>query len=135
MSIFGKIMSSIFGDASAQPPQAAPPPVGKTSTSAGAGSPPAAAASTSASGSPKSAAGPAVEPHVDVGAVLTKLASQNKEKLDWRSSDRRSDEAAQSRQQPFSAQGTGKRTELHRRYERLRQDECLAAQAGDDQAG
>ena len=86
MSIFGKIMSSIFGDASAQTPQAAPPPVGKTSTSAGAGSPPAASASTSASGSPKSAAGPAVEPHVDVGAVLTKLASQNKEKLDWRSS-------------------------------------------------
>jgi hypothetical protein len=86
MSIFGKIMSSIFGHASAQTPQAAPPPAGKTSTSAGAGPPPAASASTSASGSPKSAAGPAVEPHVDVEAVLTKLASQNKEKLDWRSS-------------------------------------------------
>ena len=27
-----------------------------------------------------------MEPHVDVEAVLTKLASQNKEKLDWRSS-------------------------------------------------
>ena len=86
MSIFGKIMSSIFGHASAQTPQAAPPPAGKTSTSAGAGPPPAASASTSASGSPKSAAGPAVEPHVDVEAVLTKLAGQNKEKLDWRSS-------------------------------------------------
>src|SRR5712671_1015434 len=86
MSIFGKIMSSIFGHASAQTPQAAPPPAGKTSTSAGAGSPPAASASTSASGSPKSAAGPAVEPHVDVEAVLTNLAGQNKEKLDWRSS-------------------------------------------------
>ena len=86
MSIFGKIMSSIFGHASAQTPQAAPPPAGKTSTSAGAGSPPAASASTSASGSPKSAAGPAVEPHVDVEAVLNKLASQDKEKLDWRSS-------------------------------------------------
>ena len=86
MSIFGKIMSSIFGHASAQTPQAAPPLAGKTSTSAGAGSPPAASASTSASGSPKSAAGPAVEPHVDVEAVLTNLAGQNKEKLDWRSS-------------------------------------------------
>jgi hypothetical protein len=86
MSIFGKIMSSIFGHASAQTPQAAPPPAGTTSTSAGAGSPPAASASTSATGSPKSAAGPVVEPHVDVEAVLTKLASQNKEKLDWRSS-------------------------------------------------
>ena len=86
MSIFGKIMSSIFGHASAQTPQAAPPPAGKTSTSAGAGPPPAASASTSASGSPKSAAGPAVEPNVDVEAVLTNLAGQNKEKLDWRSS-------------------------------------------------
>jgi hypothetical protein len=27
-----------------------------------------------------------VEPHVDVEAVLTNLAGQNKEKLDWRSS-------------------------------------------------
>jgi hypothetical protein len=86
MSIFGKIMSSIFGHASAQTPQPAPTPAGKTSTSAGAGPPPAASASTSASGSPKSAAGPAVEPHVDVEAVLTNLAGQNKEKLDWRSS-------------------------------------------------
>ena len=81
MSIFGKIMSSIFGHASAQTPQAAPPLAGTTSTSAGAGSPPAASASTSASGLPKGAAGPAVEPHVDVEAVLTKLASQNKESL------------------------------------------------------
>ena len=86
MSIFGKIMSSIFGHASAQTPQAAPPLPGETSTSAGAGSPPAASASTSASGSPKSVAGPTVEPHVDVEAVLTNLAGQNKEKLDWRSS-------------------------------------------------
>ena len=39
-SIFGKIMSSIFGHASAQTPQAAPPLPGETSTSAGAGSPP-----------------------------------------------------------------------------------------------
>src|SRR5258705_12335152 len=84
MSIFGKIMSSIFGHTSAQTPQPAPPPAGKTSTSAGAGAPPPASASTSASGSPKSAAGPAVEPHVDVEAVLTNLAGQNKEKLDWR---------------------------------------------------
>jgi hypothetical protein len=86
MSIFGKIMSSIFGHASALTPQAAPPLAGKTSTSAGAGPPPAPSASTSASASPKSAAGLAVEPHVDVEAVLTNLAGQNKEKLDWRSS-------------------------------------------------
>ena len=77
MSIFGKIMSSIFGHASAQTPQAAPPLPGETSTSAGAGSPPAASASTSASGSPKSVAGPTVEPHdVDVEAVLKNLIGE-----------------------------------------------------------
>jgi uncharacterized protein DUF3597 len=86
MSIFGKIMSSIFGHAGAQTPQGAPPPAGKTSTSADAGSAPAASASTSTSASGSPNAGPAVEPHVDVEAILTKLASQNKEKLDWRSS-------------------------------------------------
>src|SRR6478752_7562706 len=85
MSIFGKIMSSIFGHASAQTPQAAPPPGGKTSTSAGAGSAPAASGPASAS-PPKGAAEPSPAPQVDVEAVLTKLASHNKEKLDWRSS-------------------------------------------------
>jgi hypothetical protein len=68
MSIFGNIMSSIFGHgAKAQPasppagPAAAPTPAGKPTVS------------------------PAQAP-VDVEAVLTKLASQNKEKLDWRTS-------------------------------------------------
>ena len=40
----------------------------------------------SASGSAKKRAGPSAAPQVDVEAVLTKLASQNKEKLDWRMS-------------------------------------------------
>jgi hypothetical protein len=94
MSIFGNIMSSIFGHAQAQTPQAAPSSAqaapseaGKTSAPApSASSAPAATpapTSTSTSGSPKSAAAPAV---VDVEAVLTQLASQNREKLDWRSS-------------------------------------------------
>jgi hypothetical protein len=67
MSIFGNIMSSIFGHgAKAQPasppgPAAAPTPAGKPTVS------------------------PAQAP-VDVEAVLTKLASQDKEKLDWRTS-------------------------------------------------
>ena len=63
MSIFGTIMSAIFGHAKAAPgaaPAAAP----------GGGSAPASA--------PMS--------NVDVEAVLTKLASENKEKLDWRKS-------------------------------------------------
>ncbi len=63
MSIFGKIMSSIFGSGDAQ---AAP-----------AGTAAAAPAATPAA-APMSA--------VDVEAVLTQLASQNKQKLDWRKS-------------------------------------------------
>jgi hypothetical protein len=68
MSIFGNIMSSIFGHGKAQPAQ-----------------PPAAAP---ASGSDaKTAAAPAAgQAQVDVAAVLTDLASKNKEKLDWRNS-------------------------------------------------
>ena len=64
MSIFGTIMSAIFGHAKAATPGATPGPA------AGGATPPASA--------PMS--------NVDVEAVLTKLASENKEKLDWRRS-------------------------------------------------
>jgi hypothetical protein len=64
MSIFGTIMSAIFGHAKAATPGAAP------GSAAGGATPPARA--------PMS--------NVDVEAVLTKLASENKEKLDWRRS-------------------------------------------------
>ena len=64
MSIFGTIMSVIFGHAKAAAPGAAP------GSTAGGATPPASA--------PMS--------NVDVEAVLTKLASENKEKLDWRKS-------------------------------------------------
>ena len=67
MSIFGNIMSSIFGHAQAQ---AAPTTPGQTSAPSPAGNPAAGAA----------------QPEVDVEAVLAKLASRNKEKLDWRMS-------------------------------------------------
>ena len=64
MSIFGKIMSSIFGfgDASAAP--------------------------VATAGAAPTAAAPAAPTMtaVDVEAVLTQLASQNKQKLDWRRS-------------------------------------------------
>ncbi len=59
MSIFGKIVSAIFGSS----PAAAAP---------------GASAATSPAGTPLS--------KVDVEAVLTKLASETKEKLDWRKS-------------------------------------------------
>ncbi len=97
MSVFGNIMSSIFGHAKTQ---AAPAEPGKTSgpassgarstasgpTFSGAGSTASGPASSGA-GSAKSAAAPgAAQPQVDVAAVLTQLASQNKEKLDWQKS-------------------------------------------------
>jgi hypothetical protein len=71
MSIFGNIMSAIFGHSTAQ---AQPKP----STGNTAAAPSASSASTSASTAPQS--------QVDVEAVLNKLASQNREKLDWRKS-------------------------------------------------
>jgi hypothetical protein len=73
MSIFGTIMSAIFKHANVAPasPSSAPSS-SPTSTSA---APSSSASAGSGSGAP-----------VDVGAILTKLASQNKEKLDWQHS-------------------------------------------------
>lgn len=62
MSIFGKIMSSIFGSSEAT---AAPAPSSATTTASPIAAPMA---------------------KVDVEAVLTKLAAENKQKLDWRKS-------------------------------------------------
>jgi hypothetical protein len=70
MSIFGSIMSAIFGTAKAQT-SAAP---------AGTGGP--APAPTTAPVPP----GATPLSDVDVAAVLSKLAAQNKEKLDWKKS-------------------------------------------------
>ena len=69
MSIFGSIMSTIIGLAKSVGGAAAP-----------AGSP--------AAGGSSAAAPAGAQPmeQVDVEAVLTKLASENKEKLDWRRS-------------------------------------------------
>lgn len=69
MSVFGKIMSSIFGKANA------------------AGTAPAAPASGAKPPSSTSAAAPAGSiADVDVAGVLTKLAAEKKEKLDWQKS-------------------------------------------------
>ena len=75
MTVLGNIISTIFGHAGAKPsapsPETGPASTGPTSSSSsGANSAPAAA--------PQSA--------VDVEAVLTKLAGQNKESFDWRRS-------------------------------------------------
>ena len=66
MSIFGKIMSAIFGGSSAT---AAPAP-----------------GATPSGGGTATATATAPMSQVDVEAVLTKMAAANKEKLDWRKS-------------------------------------------------
>jgi hypothetical protein len=65
MSIFGNIMSAIFGSHAAAAP---------------------AAAGSSGSTGAAPASGAAPMSNVDVEAVLGKLASESKEKLDWRKS-------------------------------------------------
>src|ERR1700728_2285049 len=78
MSILGKIVSTIFGHASAAPAGASAAPAGS----------PAAAAKPSAAPGAAAAAKPSAAPAatVDVAAILTKLAASNKEKLDWQKS-------------------------------------------------
>ena len=73
MSIFGTIMSKIFGHASAAPAA----PAGSAASKP--------AASSSSSSSSAQASAPAAKPGttVDVAAVLNKMAAENKEKLDW----------------------------------------------------
>jgi len=77
MSILGKIVSTIFGHASAATAPAGAAP--------GAGAAP---AGTSPSAAPKPASAPGAAPAatVDVSAILTKLAANNNEKLDWQKS-------------------------------------------------
>ena len=69
MSIFGKIRSSIFGKATA---------AGATPTA------PASGAKPSSTGTASAQAGSVAE--VDVAGILTKLAAEKREKLDWRKS-------------------------------------------------
>jgi hypothetical protein len=72
MSIFGKIMSAIFGSkASATPP---------------AGSAPAAGGPAAGSAAAPSAAPAAPAQSVDVAAIVDKAAAAKREKLEWRTS-------------------------------------------------
>jgi Domain of unknown function (DUF3597) len=86
MSIFGNIMSAIFGksaEAKAAEPSASPgaaPAQPATNSAASTSSAPSATASSQAG----SAAAPSAP--VDVAAVLSGLAAQNKQKLNWRTS-------------------------------------------------
>src|ERR1700710_27550 len=76
MSIFGTIMHKIFGTASAAPTATPESPASATPIS----SPPAGPGAD-----PAAPTGPA-QPAVDVEAVLTGMAAQNPQKLNWQTS-------------------------------------------------
>ena len=80
MSIFGDIMSAIFGRSA----KAETPAAGTQAPATPAGSPAAAPTSATPSAPSAPAAAPAVP--VDVAAVLDALAKKNKQKLNWRKS-------------------------------------------------
>jgi 3-oxoacyl-ACP reductase-like protein len=80
MSIFGDIMSAIFGSSA----KAETPAAGTQGPATPAGSPAAAPSPSAPSASSAPAAAPAQA--VDVAAVLDALAKQNKQKLNWRKS-------------------------------------------------
>jgi hypothetical protein len=82
MSIFGTIMSAIFGRSPSAASQAAPAPApAKPTAQSTPGS--AQAAPTAA---PQSAPSTAPKSPVDVAAIMDKLAAQSKENLDWKQS-------------------------------------------------
>src|SRR4051812_30345712 len=89
MSIFGGIMSAIFGSsAKAAPAQPIEPTASKPTGGSGATATPSAPAATSTQTAAASASQSPAPPsqQVDVAAVLTSLAARSSEKLDWRKS-------------------------------------------------
>ena len=85
MKLFNTLMSKIFGTSSAAStaattPAAGSPGAGQPSTSAGASQTSMPAASAGATAAPPQGG------QVDVDAVLTRMASENSEKLDWKKS-------------------------------------------------
>jgi Domain of unknown function (DUF3597) len=91
MSIFGNIMSAIFKSSHPATTAPSPAPTPPTSTSASTSTATmergeSRGGAAPASSAPEGSTAAATLERVDVAAVLTKLAAQNKEKLDWRRS-------------------------------------------------
>ncbi|MCK8786156.1 DUF3597 domain-containing protein [Roseomonas sp. NAR14] len=78
MSVFGSILSKIFGHANAAPSEAATPST--------AGAPPSGTAGTPATGGAPATPGGAGAPQVDVEAVLSDLAAKSGRPSNWRTS-------------------------------------------------
>ena len=86
MSIFGSIMSAIFGHSSSQAPAASD---AATAAAPDAQAPAAPNAATAAAATPTAQSAPAAVPAgapVDVAAIMDNLASQAAQKLNWRNS-------------------------------------------------
>jgi len=82
MSVFGKIMSAIFGHSADAAPAGGAAPAGAAPNSAGS-----AAAPAAPSGAAPSASTPAAPPQsVDVAAIVDKAVAAKHEKLEWRTS-------------------------------------------------
>ena len=81
MSVFGKIMSAIFGHSATAAPTGGVAPVDAAPSSGGS------AAAPAPSGAAPSASTPAAPPQsVDVAAIVDKAAAAKHEKLEWRTS-------------------------------------------------
>lgn len=81
MSVFGNIMSKIFGQAASAAPASTSAP-----TQAGAGSQGSTSSSANAAVAGGTSASAGVKQNVDVGAVLNGLAAKNSQKLNWKRS-------------------------------------------------
>ena len=81
MSVFGNIMSTIFGQAASAASTSTSAP-----TQAGAGSQASTSSSANASVAGGTPASAGVKQNVDVGAVLNGLAAKNSQKLNWKQS-------------------------------------------------
>jgi hypothetical protein len=86
MSVFGSIMSAIFHHAAPAASAASPDPGAKPPEAAQASAPAARHADASAPSAAPQPAPSAAKSPVDVTAIMDKLASQTKEKLEWRKS-------------------------------------------------
>ena len=86
MSIFGKIMSAIFGTTATAAPADTPAAPGTQRPAAGGSAPRRSGSGGSdvGSGSPAASAAPAQS--VDVAAILDKAVAAKKERLEWRTS-------------------------------------------------
>jgi hypothetical protein len=107
MSIFGNIMSKVFGHAGAS--EGSP----SGASAVGASAPPVQASTTSTPGAEATGTAPVQSgaQNVDVAAVLDGLASKRKERLDWKHSIVDTMKLLDM-DQPFGSKGTRQRTAL-----------------------